>query len=318
MVYRFLSKRKGNGDISDTLAKGADMPQAKKPTSVLLHKDAPLYQYLMTLVNEKRCVFFAGLPGTGKSLWIHQLTHLAVAAGRSVHLLQWDVARPVFEGHPAAQPYPVMDGVTHGVIRIAAGRWARRALVDWHQRHAEPEAMLIGETPFIGHRLIEFARIGDDAAEALLQQTSCVFVIPVPSPQVREYIARERHRRTAAPVHEQERQDAPPHVLQALWEELARLAPSLGVTTRATDGPAVYDPEVYQSVYRALLKHRHRDVLWCEALLPTATFSVYDFASAHHVVRPDAAAVLQYIQEVEREYPEAQALQHEIACWYRV
>jgi hypothetical protein len=224
----------------------------------------------------------------------------------------------VFEGHPAAQPYPVMDGVTHGVIRMAVGRWARRVLVDWHQHHPAPEAMLIGETPFIGHRMIELARVGEVAAEALLRRTSCVFVIPVPSPQVRDYIAQERRRRATAPVHEQERQDAPPHVLQALWEELARLAPSLGVTTQATDGQAAYDPEVYQGVYRALLKHRQTDVLWCEALLPTTMFSVYDFVSACHAVTPSAEEVLQYIHEVERDYPDEQELQRDIAYWYRM
>jgi hypothetical protein len=60
------------------------------------------------------------------------------------------------------------------------------------------------------------------------------------------------------------------------------------------------------------------DVLWCDALLPTTTFSVYDFASERHMVTPSAEEVLQYIQEVERDYPEAQALQREIARWYRV
>jgi len=316
MVRRLLSKRIRL--LQTPIFMGSDMPETKKPASVLLHSDSPLYQYLMTLVYEKRCVFFAGLPGTGKSLWVHQLTHLAVAAGRSVHLLQWDVVRPVFEAHPAAQPYPLVDGVTHGVIRLAIGRWARQALVDWHQQHSAPQAMLIGETPFIGHRLIELARVRDDMAEILLRQASCVFVLPIPTPQVRDYIARERRRRATAPVHEQEREDAPPHVLQALWEELARLAPALGVTPQTTDGRAPYDPEVYQGVYRALLKHRQTDVLWCEALLPTTTFSVYDFASAHHAVTPSAGEVLQYIQEVERDYPDEQALQRDIACWYCV
>jgi hypothetical protein len=272
----------------------------------------------MTLVEEKRYVFFAGLPGTGKSLWMHQLTHLAVAAGRRVHLLQWDVARPVFEGHPAAQPYPMMDGVTHGVIRMAVGRWARRALLDWHQQHLAPEAMLIGETPLIGHRLIELARIADDAAEAVLRQAACVFVIPVPAPQVRHYIVRQRRRRATAPVHEQERDDAPPHVLQALWEELVRLAPCLGVSSQATGGRVPYDPQVYQGVYQALLKHRQVEVLWCEAVLPTTTFSVYDFTSERHAVMPSAEEVLQYIQEVEQDYPDAQALQRDIARWYRL
>ena len=99
---------------------------------------------------QQRMVFFAGLPGTGKSLLVHQLTHLAASAGRSVHLLQWDVARPAFEASAAGRRYPLADGVTHPVIRKAAGLWARRALVAWDARHPDPRHLLVGETPFVG------------------------------------------------------------------------------------------------------------------------------------------------------------------------
>ena len=84
--------------------------------------DPRLYAHLQRLASVQRLVFFAGLPGTGKSLLSHQLAHLAHAMGRTVHMLQWDVARPVFEASPAGQRYPVVQGVTHGVIRRAAGR----------------------------------------------------------------------------------------------------------------------------------------------------------------------------------------------------
>ena len=50
-------------------------------------------------------VFVAGLPGTGKSLLVNQLVHIAARAGRLVHLLQWDVARPTFEVHGIAGGY---------------------------------------------------------------------------------------------------------------------------------------------------------------------------------------------------------------------
>jgi hypothetical protein len=294
------------------------MPEANRPAAMLLHHDALLYQQLLTLVQEKRLVLFAGLPGTGKSLWLHQLTHLAVANGRSVHLLQWDVARPVFEAHPAGQRYPVVEGVTHGVIRLALGRWARQALVAWHQQHPEPQAMLIGETPFIGHRFIELARVCDDAAEGLLRQEACVFVIPVPTLQVRDRIETERRRRISAPVHAQEREDAPPPVLQALWHELARLAPYLGVKSAVAGAQPPYDPAVYHGVYQAVLKHRHVEVLWCETVLPTTTFSVYDYAVERHHITPSAAEVQCFIQAVEQDYPEGQALQKTLARWYLV
>jgi len=135
------------------------------PHSLLVTTADPgLYAHLQRLASEQRCVFFAGLPGTGKSLLSHQLTHLAHALGRTVHMLQWDVARPVFETSTAGQRYPVVHGMTHGVIRKAAGLWARQAVAQWHQRYPEAGHLLIGETPFVGHRFIELARRHADAA----------------------------------------------------------------------------------------------------------------------------------------------------------
>jgi adenylylsulfate kinase-like enzyme len=134
---------------------------------VVMDADPQLAERIRALAG-RRMVFFAGLPGTGKSLLAHQLLHLASGSGRRVHLLQWDVARPVFEASDAGRRYPLADGVTHPVIRRAAGLWAREALVEWSERHRDPEHLLVGETPFVGNRFVELARRVDDRAEALL------------------------------------------------------------------------------------------------------------------------------------------------------
>src|SRR6266700_1565398 len=74
------------------------MSATPQPNALLvIAADAGLYAHLQRLASGQRFVFFAGLPGTGKSLLSHQLTHLAHALGRTVHMLQWDMARPVFE-----------------------------------------------------------------------------------------------------------------------------------------------------------------------------------------------------------------------------
>jgi hypothetical protein len=111
---------------------------------MLVAEDSPLFATLATLARDARAVFFAGLPGTGKSLLIRELAHLAHARGRRIHLLQWDVARPVFEASEASRRYPLKDGVTHGVIRLAVGRWARSAIARWHAEHAGAADLLIG------------------------------------------------------------------------------------------------------------------------------------------------------------------------------
>lgn len=278
-------------------------------------------------LSGQRMVFFAGLPGTGKSLLVHQLAHLASGAGRSVHLLQWDVARPVFEATAAGRRYPLADGVTHSVIRRAAGLWARRALVAWNGRHPEPRHLLVGETPFVGNRFVELARRLDDGAESLLSAPSCRFAIAVPSPEVRRFLVALRERRAASPLHPREREDAPPRVLGDLLREVFEAARALGIDMGATgptgrarpgDGPTPYDPSVYRRVYEAVLRHRNVDVLSLDVILPTDSLSVYDFAVARPDLVPTESEAEECIREVERRYPDAIRFEAEIARWWEV
>jgi predicted kinase len=287
-------------------------------TRIIVPADSALYRQLRELARHQRFVFFAGLPGTGKSLLIHQLAHWAAAEGRVVHLLQWDVARPLFENHAKGREYPQVAGVTHGVIRKAVGLWARSALVRWHLQHAAAKHLLIGETPLIGHRLIELARRDDDEAERLLAGASCVFAIPVPSAQIRNHIAAERQRRAMTPLHPRETEDARPEVMQALWHELVRVAQRLGIIGQTPALPEAYDTSVYRRVYQTLLQHRRVRVMPLDILLPTATVSAYDMAVGCQDIGPSAAEVRPYIQAAERLYKSPEALQRDMEQWYRV
>jgi len=261
-------------------------------------------------------VFFAGMPGTGKSLLVHQLAHLSAAAGRSVHLLQWDVARPRFEACPAGQDYPQTEGVTHPLIRRAAGRWVRHAIAEWHERHPDARHLLIGETPLIGNRFSELARRWDDAAEPLLGSASCRFVIAVPSVSVRAFIEAERDRRTASPLHPREREDAPPHVLRDLWRELLGAVDRLGIESAGDDaGDAAYDPALYRRIYESVLRHRAPEALVIDTVLPSEAISVYDFAEPPPDVLPADADAERFVREAERQYPERAALDDEVARW---
>jgi len=290
------------------------------PSRVVVPEGSPLHAQLAALARGRRWVFFAGLPGTGKSLLANQLAHLGHAAGRSVHLLQWDTARPAFEASPAGRRYPVVDGVTQGVIRKAVGLWVRRALLEWERRHPDPGHLLVGETPLVGNRFVELARPGDDATEPLLTAPGTAFVIPVPSREIRLHLEGERARRAARPLHEREREDAPPWVLQDLWRQLAGVAVALGITgpppAPAADPP--YDPDLYRSVYERLLRHRRVEVVPVDVRLPTAALSVYDFAIAPRDLVPAPEEASGYVEEVERRYPDLSMLQREIERWYLV
>lgn len=256
----------------------------------------------------RRMVFVVGLPGTGKSLVVHQLVHVASGAGRAVHLLQWDVARPVFEASPAGQRYPLTDGVTHAVIRRAAGLWVRDALADWDARYHDPAHLLVGEAPFVGHRFVELARPIDDRAEALLTSPACRFAIATPSREVRRFLEAERERRARAPLHPREREDAPPHVLRELWQSLAAVAGGRDA--------AAYDPAVYAGIYQDVLRHRNAEVVALDVILPTERLSVYDLAVETGELVPTAEEAERFIGEVERRYPDRRALDVETARWW--
>ena len=266
-----------------------------------------------------RMVFLAGLPGTGKSLLVHQLAHLAAEAGHRVHLLQWDVARPPFEASPAGRRYPTHNGVTHGMIRKAVGLWARRAIGDWSERHPGTEHALIGETPFVGGRLVELARRLDDAAEPLLSSAGCRFVIATPSVEVRRFLEAERERRAASPLHPREREDAPPHVLRDLWRDLARLAHQLGLGPAPAAGATPpYDPEVYRRVYEHVLRHRHVDTVRLDTILPTQSLSVYEYAAPLPDLAPTEAEAEACIREIERRHPDPAQVQREVTRWWEI
>src|SRR3954451_9037660 len=176
----------------------------------VLPPDSELYRRLHAAAVERRCVLFAGLPGVGKSLLLQQVSLIAHEVGRRVSLLQWDVARGPFETSELLARYPEIDGVTHAAIRKGAGLWARGAVGEWDRTHPDRQDILIGEVPLIGNRLIELVQQRSDEVEALLAGEGTLFLIPVPSREVRRAIEAARAREMAAPSHERELANALP------------------------------------------------------------------------------------------------------------
>jgi hypothetical protein len=215
---------------------------------------------------ECRCVFFAGPPGVGKSLMIQQLALIAQQRGRAVHLVRWDVARRVFETHPAATHYPEVDGVTHAAIRWAAGLWVRDAVLRWHLDHPESADFLIGETPLVGNRFVELVQPREDRVEDLLRAEATEFFIPVPSVTVRRGIQRSREEEMRRPRHEQERANATPRILNELWQEVQRASEGQGLL--GVRPGMDYRPQTYVALYRRLLHARRHTVLRIDEMLP--------------------------------------------------
>jgi hypothetical protein len=263
---------------------------------------------------EYRFVFFAGMPGTGKSLLVQQLARIAHAAGREVFLLQWDIARPAFEASDAGRAYPQVDGRTHALIRRAAGLWVREAVASWSAELRGATAMLIGEVPLVGNRFVELAQRRDDAAEAVLSAPDCRFVLTLPSSAVKQHIEAERLRRAAAPLDVRELEDAPPHLLAEMWRLLLGAARGLGIEQH-TEGES-YDARLYREVYERLLRHRRLEVLALDTVLPAGAISPYDIGVPHVDLMPTADEATSYIRATERLYPDAAMLERDVERWW--
>lgn len=297
----------------------------------ILPPDSALCRALQGAATGRRCVILAGLPGVGKSLLLQQLAILALDAGRTVHSLQWDVARSPFETPELLVRYPETDGVTHPAIRKAVGVWAREAVAAWDSAHPDPRHLLIGEAPLIGNRLIELAQPGDDMAEALLTGPGGLFLVPVPSREVRQQIEAARVRDTSAPAHERERANAIPALMRALWAELADVgwllglpeatATAAGATSPPSASPAaahsspVFDPDLYGAVYLRLLRHRPAALLPITTALPVQG-SVYAGLETVQELAPSPREVAQAMADVAQRPPAA--VVQEVENWFRV
>jgi hypothetical protein len=282
------------------------------PAEVVLPPDSALFHDLHEAARSRRCIFFAGLPGVGKSLLLQQQVLLAHAAGRVVHLLQWDVARGAFETPALLARYPEVDGVTHAAIRRGVGLWVREAVRQWHEGHRGAEHLLIGETPLVGNRLVELAQVHADALEPLLaDRERTLFFIPVPTSDVRQAIERSREHELASPRHERETANASLGVLASLWRELERAAASVGAPS---GGPGEYDPDLYLEVYRRLLRHRQSRALPIERVLPVST-SPHELDLIESELRADEDDVARIATAIA-SYPSAE-LERDVAGWYR-
>ena len=235
--------------------------------ALLLGPNSVIGREFGRVAAECRCVFFSGPPGVGKSLMIQQLALIAQQRGRAVYLVRWDVARRVFESHPAGARYPEVEGVTHPAIRWACGLWVRGAVLCWHLDHPEFAPLLIGEAPLVGNRFVELAQRREDRAEDLLHAATTEFFVPVPSVRVRRAIQRCREQEMRQPRHEQDRASATPQVLHDLWQEVQRASLGLGLPNARPD-TVDYRPQTYAALYERLLHARRHTVLRIDELLP--------------------------------------------------
>jgi hypothetical protein len=279
---------------------------------LILPAGSGVHRLLSEAVQNCKAVVFAGLPGVGKTLLLQQTALLSHAAGRPLYLLQWDIARQGFETPGILARYPEVEGTTHAAIRRAAGFWVRGAVANWAAEHAGDDALLLGEAPFVGNRLIELARREADAAESFLAARSTEFIIPAPTLAVRRAIEATREREIEQPRHAREAANAPPNVLTLLMQELRAAGAALGVPGARSEGG--YDPEVYTAVYSRLLEHRNVRALAIDECWPVVA-SPYELDMGATELHPSPAEVAGALARVEALG--AVELERAVRQWYR-
>ena len=292
------------------------MTNRSSAPNIIIPPTSQVYMMLNRLVDNQRIVFLTGLPGVGKSLLLNQLAHLAHFSGHQVYLLQWDILRDAFMTDRIASLFPDTDGITHSVIRRAAGLWVRQAVAQWHQKHLGEKSILIGEAPLIGNRLLELVLPRNDAAESILLEKSTRFVLPIPSRRIRRLMETARQTSIENPRNSRELNDAAPEVLKALWRELIRAAMALNIPTPPKGSDEDYDPRIYESVYLQVLKHRRYEITRLNITLSTHSRSVYTFNMPVEELIPNASEVSHSIEEVEHTYPNLHGLEQEMEEWY--
>ena len=292
------------------------MTNRSSAPNIIIPPTSQVYMMLNRLVDNQRIVFLTGLPGVGKSLLLNQLAHLAHFSGHQVYLLQWDILRDAFMTDRIASLFPDTDGITHSVIRRAAGLWVRQAVAQWHQKHLGEKSILIGEAPLIGNRLLELVLPRNDAAESILLEKSTRFVLPIPSRRIRRLMEAARQTSIKNPRNSRELNDAAPEVLKALWRELIRAAMALNIPTPPKGSDEDYDPRIYESVYLQVLKHRRYEITRLNITLSTPSRSVYTFNIPVKELIPNASEVSHSIEEVEHTYPNLHGLEQEMEEWY--
>ena len=287
--------------------------ESKNNNPIILPPTSPVYKAFSEATN-KRMVFFTGLSGVGKSLYIQQFSKMAELAGRKVHLLQWDVTREAFQNEQNLAKYPEIDGVTHSVIRKAVGLWTRKGIEQWHQQYPAAEHLLIGELPLIGNRLIEVVQQLPDPAEELLASDQTHFFLPVPSQTVRDHIVSCRTESINHPAHEREAADAPPSVVESMWQQIRQIAIDLEKVSPASS--THYDANVYKAGYEYLLQHRHSTTLDINDILDTRG-SVYEIGRIYSELTAQDAEVKEIYEHLEEHYTLNQIAEM-VDNWHRI
>lgn len=276
---------------------------------------SPVYQTLKNVSIATKVVVFSGLPGVGKSLYINQFKNIALAEGRTVTVIQWDVARKAFETPMIFERFPMGDGVVHHGVKLSVGAWLLDTIKKWLATHSQQDHLLLIEAPFVGHRFIELAKIqSDEALETFFKSTDVRFIVPIPSQKVRAKIEADR----AAQISDDAKvwTGAKPAIMLMLWKMICGIANEFGRNIPMDSQPP-YDPEVYEFVFEKVLQHRHFVPLHIDKIFE---LNIEDEKELHNTgsLVADADTANYFAQIIMEKYPTDKTIYEVVKAWYLV
>ncbi len=280
----------------------------------IIPESSLVFQTLRQAAVSAKAVVFSGLPGVGKSLYINQFKHTAASEGRKVTVIQWDVARKAFETPLIEERFPMGDGVVHDGVKLSAGAWLLATVKAWMESHQEDKSqLLLIEAPLVGHRFIELAQVqSDKELELFLSSSAFQVICPIPSIRVRAKIEADR----AAQIAEDAKvwSGAKPSVMLMLWKRICGIANDYGRSI-PMDGQPPYDPDVYEFVFRKILKHRQFIPLHIDEIYQV---DVQDEAALHQAgsLQTDPTTADLYAGMILEQYPSDEEIAEVVSRWY--
>jgi hypothetical protein len=279
----------------------------------IIPADNPIGISFRNAVKDKKLLFVAGLPSSGKSLLLQQLTILADQAGRRIHTMQWDAARRSFETGHWLSIYPEVDDLTHPGIRKAVGLWVRGAVADWAKVHQEDTDILIAELPVVGGRFAELLQPHEDRAEAVIASDNVQFFVPIPTEDMRKVITGHRAETFTNPRNEQETKDAPIYIVESDWLAARQLYNSWNGIENDAQTDAEYSSDIYRAVFERLLRMRNFEILSIDRAFQT-TGSAYDRTTEVTELAASPEMVEATFAKLQQQFP-GDAVQSAVANW---
>lgn len=283
----------------------------------LLHNiiptSSPVFKQLDELAAHKQIVVFSGLPGVGKSLYVREFQLIAKSYGRTVDLIQWDIARKSFETDFINKHFPIQDGTVHNGLKLIAGMWLMDEVSLWIEQHWDSDRLLLIEAPLVGHRFVELIKPADDKdLERYLASEEVAVVMPIPSNAVRDKIESERRRQVKEDA--QVWLGAKPSVMLMLWKMTCEIANEFGKDIDLSGQPP-YDSSIYEFVFSRILQHRNFMPLFIDEIFDVPDEDE-DALHSQESIKADTETADHYGQMIHESYTEA-TIDKIVSNWYK-